>query len=148
MPHWKSMIEKDYFGAWSLLDPKTGKAREVVVEIEKAQSENLKTAQTPKGKRKLVLRLKGQAKGLVINSTNAITIASMYGDNTDGWAGKKIALYVGQARNPQDGSMVPAIRVRPKVPGTNAEPMPDGPVDEAMRKQQSEAFDRQPGEDG
>lgn len=53
-------------------------------------------------------------KGLVLNKTNAGTIATLHGPETDGWAGKKISLF---ATEVQFGSqMTLALRVRVKAP--------------------------------
>lgn len=75
--------------------------------------------------RKLILYFKGQEKGLVLNKTNANTIAKLYGDDTDGWIGKEIVLF----DVPVDfrGETVQAIRVRgPKKKA------PPKPVDDDM----------------
>lgn len=58
---------------------------------------------------KLRLAFQGQEKGLILNKTNATTIASMYGSDTDGWIGKEILLY--QTKVDFGGQMVDAIRV-------------------------------------
>jgi hypothetical protein len=60
--------------------------------------------------RKLILYFKGQEKGLVLNKTNANTIAKLYGPDTDDWMGKEIVLF----DLPVDfrGETVQAIRVR------------------------------------
>ena len=65
-------------------------------------------------------------KGLVLNKTNAQMIASLYGTETDDWAGKLIA--VGSENVPFKGKIVPALRVRGHVPaagnGQAAQPAP------------------------
>jgi len=43
--------------------------------------------------RKLVVYFRGTDKGLVLNATNANTLAENYGDDTDGWVGKVVKLY-------------------------------------------------------
>ena len=53
-------------------------------------------------------------KGLVCNKTNAKTLAKLLGDDTDDWAGRRIALFVTEVQFPAD--MVPAIRVKTKLP--------------------------------
>jgi len=57
-----------------------------------------------------VLYFRGNNKGLVLNKTNANTIAALYGDDTDNWAGGEIVLY--EAMVEYQGKMGPAIRVR------------------------------------
>lgn len=56
-------------------------------------------------------------KELVLNKTNAQTIAAMHGDDTDDWLGKKITLYVTEVEG--FGKLQPAIRVKSKAPNGN-----------------------------
>lgn len=156
MAHWKTMQEKDYLGAWDLVD-RNGKPRDYTLEIVKVRSVALKTRETPKGKRKVVITLKGASKAFVSNSTNCETIESMYGGDTDGWIGKPITLHQTDVRNPKAGqagqpATIKGIRVRGKKPSGPAEALPDREVDEAMRAQQESAFapdgGREPGEEG
>lgn len=58
---------------------------------------------------KPVLYFNGAQKGMVLNQTNGMMIASLYGDDTDTWGGKPIELYT--AMVPFGGKTVPAIRV-------------------------------------
>lgn len=63
--------------------------------------------------KKLVLKFQGKEKGLVLNKTNATTIAAAFGPDTEKWPGKRIFLY---ATKVQFGdSMVDAIRVRSEL---------------------------------
>lgn len=55
-------------------------------------------------------------KGLVINVTNAKIIVALYGDETDGWTGKSIAIY--PTRVKAFGEMQDCIRVREELPAT------------------------------
>lgn len=59
------------------------------------------------------------AKGLVMNATNARVIANLYGDDTDGWSGKRISIYPTQVK--AFGKMQDCIRVREEIP---AQPKP------------------------
>lgn len=58
-------------------------------------------------------------KGFVINLTNALIIAALYGDETDNWTGKRITIYPTQVK--AFGKMEDCIRVRQEVP---AQPKP------------------------
>jgi hypothetical protein len=69
--------------------------------------------------RKPVLYFQKATKGLVLNRTNAMTIASLYGDESDDWPGKRISIYPTRVR--AFGSMQDTIRVREEIP---AEPKP------------------------
>lgn len=63
---------------------------------------------------KPILYFQEVEKGLVLNKTNANTIASMYGDETDEWTGKAIALTVMPVTF--QGKNVDAIRVKARPP--------------------------------
>jgi hypothetical protein len=51
-------------------------------------------------------------KSLVLNKTNAQSIAKLYGEDTDHWIGNQIILYLSETSF--QGDMVPCIRVRSK----------------------------------
>lgn len=54
------------------------------------------------------------SKGLCLNKTNANTIASLYGVETDHWVGRQITLYATEVEF--QGSMRPCLRVRSTIP--------------------------------
>jgi hypothetical protein len=60
--------------------------------------------------------VRGSEKGFALNSTNGKTIAALYGNHVEKWAGKKITLYKSMTRNPQGDGEVECIRVRPTAP--------------------------------
>ena len=70
--------------------------------------------------KKMVLYFQGKDRGVVLNKTNANNIASIYGDETDGWYGQEIVLY--EAMVDYQGKSVPAIRMR--APQRKAAPAP------------------------
>lgn len=57
-------------------------------------------------------------KGLVLNKTNAATIAALYTPETDNWTGKKVALFSTEV--PFGSKMTVALRVRTKAPKASA----------------------------
>lgn len=59
-----------------------------------------------------IVYFEGKEKGLVLNKTNANTVAAVYGDDTDDWVGGDIILF--EAMVDYQGRSVPAIRL--KVP--------------------------------
>lgn len=145
MTDWRSLIEKDYLGAWDLVDQQ-GKPKDFTLLIDKVESKTLKTKQLPKGKRKAVVRFKGAEKALVANSTNCETIENMYGREIEGWIGKLVTLYATTCDvGPKKG--VPCIRIRPRIPTGRVDAVVAQPVDQAQRAKQDEAFGREPGED-
>lgn len=58
---------------------------------------------------KIVVWIKGQEKGLILNATNANDLVSIYGDDTDTWKDKKIALKI--ARVNYQGKVVDGVRI-------------------------------------
>jgi hypothetical protein len=62
---------------------------------------------------KPVLYFEGHDKGMVLNKTNAGTISSLYGDDTDDWVGEAVTLF--SAMVSFQGRNVPAIRVKPPL---------------------------------
>lgn len=59
---------------------------------------------------KPVLYFQGADKGIVLNRTNADTIALAYGDDSDGWIGKPIEVFPSTVMF--NNAVVPCIRVR------------------------------------
>lgn len=69
---------------------------------------------TPKQKTQIVLSFQGKEKKLGLNATNARTIATELGDNTDNWVNKDIKLY--PTKTDFGGEMVDCIRVVQEMP--------------------------------
>jgi hypothetical protein len=83
--------------------------------------------------RKPVLYFERATKGLVLNRTNAMIIAGLYGDESDDWVGKRISIY--PARVKAFGTVQDAIRVREEIP---AQPKP---VAQAAQVEESPELD-------
>jgi hypothetical protein len=66
---------------------------------------------------KPVIYFKGKQKGLVCNKTNSKTIAQIYGDETDDWAGGELILF--PIMTDYQGKPVEAVRVRAPQPKDN-----------------------------
>ena len=62
-------------------------------------------------------------KKLVLNKTNATTIAKLYGSEARGWAGKAITLYPTECQ--AFGKTVDCIRIRSKAPKSKPSPEPE-----------------------
>ena len=75
--------------------------------------------------RKLVVHFMGKEKALVLNKTNARTIAAIYGDETTAWVNNQVVLYT--AMVDFQGKIVPAIRVK-------------GPVNQPIQQQAQAPF--------
>jgi hypothetical protein len=67
---------------------------------------------------RMILYFQGKQKGMVCNKTNAMNIAMMYGEDTDGWLGKSVTLF--SAWVDFQGKSVQGLRVRPG----NGAPLP------------------------
>jgi hypothetical protein len=131
MPHWKSLMDREYLGHWDLPEGK-----DVVVIIESVNGGTVSNGS--KSQKKPIVRFKGKAKAAIFNATNCKTVERLYGPNTDEWVGKPIALYVASTNDPSNpGVQVPCIRVRPKAPQKRTEPATS-----------SEPAEREPGSEG
>jgi len=63
---------------------------------------------------KPVVYFAGKEKGIVLNRTNADTIAFLYGDETEAWRGKQIEVYPDTTHF--QGRVMPCIRMRRPMP--------------------------------
>lgn len=77
---------------------------------------------------KPILHFQGLDKGLVLNKTNANTIMTLYGKETDTWAGKAIGLFTTEVE--YQGKQTLGIRIRAKAPKATKAPMPAVDEDE------------------
>ena len=86
--------------------------QDVTVTIANVTQETL--GQGKDAQQKLVASFVGKKKAMVLNKTNAKTIAKLYGDETDGWVGQRITI---GARDVEfQGDMILALRVSLKAP--------------------------------
>lgn len=114
------------------------RGREVTLTIERIEVQELALRGTSQKERKGVIvfrqkRKDGNVAQLVLNRTNADTIAAMYGSETDDWRGSNVTLYPTRVRfGPK---MVDAIRIRERV--DKAAPPDSAP----------ETYDEEPPED-
>ncbi len=83
---------------------------------------------------KMALYFRGKQKGIILNKTNAMNIATAYGTDTNNWIGNPVILF--PAWVDFQGKSVQAIRVRPGMAGGVAtggqqmrqpQPMPQQP---------------------
>ena len=96
-----------------------GQARQVV--IADVAPEDMGSGET-----KPVARFNGLDRGLVLNKTNSMMVASHFGSETNTWIGKTIELYPDKV--PFQGQIVDAIRVRVPVPPAQPAATPAQPV--------------------
>lgn len=74
---------------------------------------------------KPVLHFQEGCKGLVLNKTNAKTLAAAYGPDTAGWGGRPVVLFVTQTQRPS-GEPCEGIRLRVPVAAPPAAALPTG----------------------
>lgn len=72
------------------------------------------------GKEKPVVYFTNADKGLVLNKTNSMNIATIYGPETNNWANRTIQLYTTWVD--YQGRSVEAVRVKPQVPQATQAP--------------------------
>jgi hypothetical protein len=82
--------------------------REVPCVIDRVTIEDVGGPSDPE--EKPVMYFVNKAKGMVLNKTNSMYIASKYGDETDDWKGKAIIIHPDSTMF--QGKMVPCLRVR------------------------------------
>lgn len=101
------MFDSPYLGAWDL-----PQGEDRIVTITKVVGEEL---MSNRGKdKKPVAYIEESDRGLVLNKTNARTIAALYTNDTNKWIGQRITLY---RTTVQVGPEVKdCIRVRPDRP--------------------------------
>lgn len=102
----------------------------VTVTIKSAVMENLGYGK--EAERKLVIYFERAMKGLILNRTNAMIIASLYSPETDNWPGNAIILY--SARIKAFGAWADAVRVKETIPARNvgAAQVPDALQEEPL----------------
>lgn len=89
--------------------------KEVTVTVKSATMEDM--GHGAEKETKLCIWFERATKGFVLNKTNAMIIASMYGPETDNWKGKAITIY--SARVKAFGAWHDAVRVKEQIPARN-----------------------------
>lgn len=110
--HWKNFLDRDYLGSHNL-----EKGEEMLLTIERFEGEEM--VQKVDGKKdekvaKQVLYFKEDVPKMIINITNASTIANLYGTHPDQWIGKSIQVYATPVR--AFGKTQDALRIRDFIP--------------------------------
>lgn len=141
MPDFRSMYDSNWIYAHDL------KGRDVTVTIRETRVGKVKNATKEERKPVLYFKESKDARGLVLCKTNAKTVASLYGNETDNWTGKRVTLFPTTTTFGKD--TVDCVRIRPAIPkaaskaGEFAEP-DEMPTPEAPEH----AGAREPGEEG
>lgn len=92
-------------------------------------------AKMPEGDEKPVINFAGEQQSLVLNKTNGVILAELYGDETAAWHGRPVELYATTTNF--GGKMVPCLRVRPPQQPTAPHPAPAPQPGPAQQLQQA-----------
>lgn len=106
------------------------KGRDVTLTIARVQVDELQRKGSSAKERKPIIYFTETKKKLVLNKTNAKTIAALYGGEVSAWAGKRITLFPTTDKFGRE--TVDCIRIRPKAPPAKGQAAP------APAQQQSE----------
>lgn len=105
--HYKKLYDNRFLGAWDL-DGRDS----ITLTISEVTTEEVKNTSGQTEKVPVVYFKEGKSrKGLVMNKTNGKAIAGQYGNDIEGWVGKKITLTVQQVS--AFGAVTDALRVIP-----------------------------------
>lgn len=117
MPKLNDMIPSKYL-------KKSDVTTEPVLTISRIEQTNVAQDGKPK-EMKWVIYFNEVQKGMVANGTNLKAIARAYGDESDGWIGKRIRLWNDENVTDLKGQLVGGIRV--KTPKSAVPPQPAPP---------------------
>lgn len=121
---YRSMFDREYIGAWDL------QGRDLVVEISRVEAGTL-TGSGGRKNKKPIVHFKGKERGLALNKTNAKTIATLYGNDTTQWIGKRITIY--PTTTTFGSEQMDCIRVRPTKPQVRGGKPTEAPADPGAR---------------
>ncbi len=102
-------ISKEYPSRFLRGEEVFGKA--VNLKIKVIKKEKVFSMTTKKNEEVLVIYFEGKDRGVCLKKTRANDIKAIYGDNTDGWAGKDIVMYT--EKKEAFGKVLNVIRFRP-----------------------------------
>lgn len=107
---YRSMFDRNYVAHFDLPN-----GQDLDLTIQKVSGGEL-TAIGGRKQKKPICYFVEDVKPLALNKTNGKTIAALYGNTVEAWAGKRITLFQSVTRDPSGGDDVPCIRIRPKAP--------------------------------
>ena len=109
--HWKQLMNPDYLGAYALTHGK-----DLIVTIKSVGQEDVYNPSSNSKETCTVVRFTdGNIKPMIVNATNAKTIAKLFDTPyIEDWVGKSISLYIAKVK--AFGDVVEALRVRSKAP--------------------------------
>lgn len=114
--HFKALFPTKYLGSHDLNGKDTVLTirRVIVEEIETERGKEKKPVVYFEETAALAAKTQAEEKRLVLNRTNAKTIAAIYGNELDAWTGKRVQLFSTEVT--AFGKTVDAIRIRQTQP--------------------------------
>lgn len=134
-------VDPDSENEW--LECPRDKAGGYILTIRDVTEEELRDSASGKMIPKCVVWFEECEKGLVLNATNNNTVMTFFGEESDDWLGKRIALTTAQTTDRQ-GNPVMGIRVKMKLPAGSKTNVELPPTVERVRQQQQQQ-QQQPG---
>ena len=123
--HWKQLVDPRYIGAYVLPN-----GDDMTVTIDYVKKETV-TMMGGKKEDHSIMYIVGQ-KPMILNATNQKTIHKLYGPYVEDWEGKQITLFGSTAKLGTE--MVECLRVRPKVPSKEKQPIADDRLKKALEQ--------------
>jgi hypothetical protein len=123
--HWKRLQNPDYIGAYSL-----DEGQDLTVTIDYVVREQITGTGGKKEECTVAHLVKN--KPMILNATNSKTIARLYGNYIEDWAGQQITLYATTTK--MGGETVECLRIRPKVTIREKPSISDARLDTAIEK--------------
>lgn len=117
--HWKNYKDTQYLGSHNLEE-----GEEMILTIEKFEGEELVQKASGDKEPKMVLYFKETVPKMILNITNASTIANLYGQHPEQWFGKKIQVFATPVK--AFGKTQDALRIRDFLPERNVDVMAYG----------------------
>lgn len=127
--HWRKLQDNKYLGAYAIAE-----GADLVVTIKDVKRE-LIDASEGHVEDACVAYLEGGLLPWIVNITNAKSIARLYGEFIEDWAGKTVTLYKDQTK--LDGEIVDCIRVRAERPSPPPKPISDARFNQALAQVQA-----------
>lgn len=121
--HWKRLQNPDYIGAY-WLDP----GQDKTVQIDYVVREQITGAGGKKDECTVAHLL--NEKPFILNATNCKTIAKMYGNFIEDWAGQPITVYATTTK--MAGEVVECLRIRPSIPKPMRQSITDARLEKAI----------------
>ena len=135
MPHWRTLIERDYLGCYDL------GGKDWTLEIREVKQQKVFNPENNKAKGKLVLYFQKADKGLIAGAENCGTIENLYGSDFTKWIGKAITIFPTTYRSKKTKRDEACIRVSPKKPDVAPSALPTGLADPADIERSRAAHD-------